>query len=116
MSPEAIVHLAALSSVGDAWADVAETWRVNVLGTVNVLEGAREARVLVISTGDVYGQAEQIPTPETAPVRPRSPYAASKAAAELAALQAGPNVGVVRPVQPEGRGRGGCVAVGVLAG
>jgi GDP-4-dehydro-6-deoxy-D-mannose reductase len=112
MSPEAIVHLAALSSVGEAWADVAETWRVNVLGTVNVLEAAREARVLVISTGDVYGQAEQIPTPETAPVRPKSPYAASKAGAELAALHAGPNVVVVRPFQHEGPGRDERFAVG----
>jgi GDP-4-dehydro-6-deoxy-D-mannose reductase len=108
----AIVHLAALSSVGDSWADVAETWRVNVLGTVNVLEAAVNGRVLVVSTGDVYGQAEQIPTPETAPVRPRSPYAASKAAAELAAAQAGPNVVVVRPFQHEGPGRDERFAVG----
>src|SRR5918999_2244936 len=86
--PAAIVHLAALSSVGDSWGDAAETWRVNVLGTVNVLEAAGGARVLVASTGDVYGDADERPTPETAPVPPPPPYAASKAAAELAAEQA----------------------------
>jgi GDP-4-dehydro-6-deoxy-D-mannose reductase len=109
---EAIAHLAALSSVGESWADVAETWRVNVLGTVNVLEAAEQGRVLVVSTGDVYGHAERVPTPESAPVSPRSPYAASKAAAELAAAQAGANVVVARPFQHEGPGRDERFAVG----
>jgi GDP-4-dehydro-6-deoxy-D-mannose reductase len=111
----AIAHLAALSSVGDSWDDLVETWRVNVLGTVNVLEAAAQGRVLVVSTGEVYGQADQTPTPESAPVRPRSPYAASKAAAELAASQAGPNVVVVRPFQHEGPGRDERFAVGSWA-
>ncbi len=60
---------------------------VNVLGTVNVSRGcgseAPSARVLFVSSGDVYGRAQQIPTPEEAPVDPISPYGASKAAAEL---------------------------------
>jgi GDP-4-dehydro-6-deoxy-D-mannose reductase len=116
--PEAIVHLAALSSVGDSWSDPAETWRVNLLGTVNVLDAAGAARVLVVSTGDVYGQADEIPTPETAPVRPGSPYAASKAAAEIAAEQArraGADVVVARAFQHEGPGRDERFAVGSWA-
>jgi GDP-4-dehydro-6-deoxy-D-mannose reductase len=117
-APEAVVHLAAVSSVGESWADAAETWRVNVLGTVNVLDAAGDARVLVVSTGDVYGQTDEIPTPETAPVKPRSPYAASKAAAEIAAEQvrrAGADILVARAFQHEGPGRDERFAVGSWA-
>src|SRR5439155_23480924 len=88
----AVVHLAALSSVAGSWESIPEAWRVNVLGTVNTLEAVREsapeARVLVVSTGDVYGRAGTTPTPEDAPLAPVSPYGASKAAAEIAAAQA----------------------------
>ena len=117
--PEAIVHLAAGSSVSTSWGDPGEAWRVNVLGTVNVLEAVRtrapEARVLVVSTGEVYGRAEEIPTTENAPVVPLSPYAASKAAAEVAASQAqraGLDVVVARAFQHEGPGRDERFAVG----
>lgn len=95
---------------------------MNALGTVNLLEAVRThapgARVLVVSTGDVYGQADEIPTPETAPYRPTSPYAASKAAAELGAEQfarAGADVVVARPFQHEGPGRDERFAVGSWA-
>ena len=108
-SSESVVHLAAASSVAASWTDAGEPWRVNALGTVNLLEAVRldapGARVLVVSTGEVYGQADEIPTPETAPFRPTSPYAASKAAAELAAEQfarAGSDVVVARAFQHEG--------------
>jgi GDP-4-dehydro-6-deoxy-D-mannose reductase len=121
-SPGAVVHLAAASSVGGSWDDPAETWRVNTLGTVNVLQAVREhapgARVLIVSTGEVYGQADDIPTPETAPLRPVSPYAASKAAADLAGEQArrsGLDVLVTRAFQHEGPGRGERFAVGSWA-
>jgi GDP-4-dehydro-6-deoxy-D-mannose reductase len=117
--PEAVVHLAAGSSVGASWGDPREAWRVNVLGTVNVLEAVRTlapgARVLVVSTGEVYGRAEEIPTTENAPVAPLSPYAASKAAAEVAAGQArraGLDVVVARAFQQEGPGRDERFAVG----
>jgi GDP-4-dehydro-6-deoxy-D-mannose reductase len=88
--PSALVHLAAVSSVGQSFGDAATVWRTNVFGTVNVVEALRAeapaARLLLVSSGDVYGEAEVVPTPEEAPVRPISPYAASKAAAELACL------------------------------
>jgi GDP-4-dehydro-6-deoxy-D-mannose reductase len=116
--PQAVVHLAALSSVGESWGDVAETWRVNVVGTVNVLEAAAGARVLLASTADVYGDADEFPTPETAPARPTSPYGASKAAAEVAAEQArraGADVVVARAFQHEGPGRDERFAVGSWA-
>ena len=118
-APKAIVHLAALSSVAESWDATSEVWRVNVLGTVNVLEAvaaaAPEARVLVASTGEVYGRAKKTPTPETEPVAPISPYAASKAAAELACAQAaqkGVDVVVARAFNHEGPGRDERFAIG----
>jgi GDP-4-dehydro-6-deoxy-D-mannose reductase len=121
-APRAVVHLAALSSVGSSWEDVAETWRVNVVGTVNVLEAARtqapECRVLVASTGDVYGRAQRVPSAEDDPLLPMSPYAASKAAAEVACEQArrvGVDVVVSRGFQQEGPGRDERFAVGSWA-
>jgi GDP-4-dehydro-6-deoxy-D-mannose reductase len=120
--PESVIHLAAASSVASSWTDAGEPWRVNALGTVNLLEavGAHtpDARVLVVSTGDVYGQADELPTPETAPFRPTSPYAASKAAAELASEQfqrARLDVVVARAFQHEGPGRDERFAVGSWA-
>jgi GDP-4-dehydro-6-deoxy-D-mannose reductase len=117
--PAAVVHLAALSSVGASWEDVAEVWRTNVIGTVQVLEAARseapDARVLVASSGEVYGRAETIPTPEDSPFAPGSPYAASKAAAELAASQAaarGQDVVVVRPFPQVGPAQDERFAIG----
>jgi GDP-4-dehydro-6-deoxy-D-mannose reductase len=121
-APGSVIHLAAASSVGASWTDALEPWRVNALGTVNLLEAVRsngqDVRVLVVSTGDVYGLADETPTPETAPYRPTSPYAASKAAAELAAEQsrrAGHDVVVVRSFQHEGPGRDERFAVGSWA-
>jgi GDP-4-dehydro-6-deoxy-D-mannose reductase len=121
-TPRVVVHLAALSSVGDSWGDAGETWRVNAVGTVNVLEAVRaeasECRVLVASTGEVYGRAQRVPTPEDEPLQPMSPYAASKAAAEVAceqARRAGVDVVVARAFQHEGPGRDERFAVGSWA-
>jgi GDP-4-dehydro-6-deoxy-D-mannose reductase len=117
--PAAVIHLAALSSVSASWESVAEVWRTNVLGTVNLLEAVRaeapEARVIVASSGEVYGRAETIPTPEHAPIAPVSPYAASKAAAELAGSQAaarGLDVVVVRTFPQVGPGQDERFAIG----
>ena len=118
--PRAVVHLAAAASVGDSWERSAETWHVNTIGTVNLVEAllaeAPEARLVLASTGEVYGRADELPTSEGAPVAPASPYAASKAAAELACLQAARSreldVVVVRPFQHEGPGRDERFAVG----
>ena len=114
--PEAVVHLAAESSVADSWADPFRSWRVNVEGSVNVLEAVRaqrpQARVLLASTCEVYGNARRIPTPEDEPVAPVSPYAASKAAAELACGAAGLDVVVARTANTEGPGRDDRFAVG----
>jgi GDP-4-dehydro-6-deoxy-D-mannose reductase len=110
---DAVVHLAAQSSVAASWQDAMESWRVNVDGTVRVLEAAPAgARILVASTCEVYGNASRIPTPEDERVGPVSPYAASKAAAELACLFSGLDVVVARAASHEGPGRDDRFAVG----
>lgn len=118
--PAGVIHLAARSSGATSWRHGSDVWQVNVLGTVNLLEAVREhaprARVLVVSTGEVYGRAERIPTPEDAPVAPLSPYAAAKAASELAAGRAaradGLDVVVVRSFLHTGPGQSEEFAVG----
>jgi GDP-4-dehydro-6-deoxy-D-mannose reductase len=114
--PSALVHLAAESSVAASWQDVFRVWRVNVEGTVNVLEAVRreqpEARVLYPSTSEVYGNARRFPTPEDEPVAPISPYAMTKAAAELACALPGLDVVVARAFNHEGPGRDDRFAVG----
>jgi len=123
--PEAIYHLAAISNVGESWEFPAEVLRVNVLGTASVLSAAREQPeppvVLVVSSAEVYGAVgpDELPIDETAPLRPLSPYAASKAAAEQLALQAwrgyGQPVIVVRPFNHVGPGQAPTFAVSALA-
>jgi GDP-4-dehydro-6-deoxy-D-mannose reductase len=117
--PRAFVHLAAQSSVAASWEEADAAWSVNVLGTVHVLEAVRlhrsDARVLFASTGEVYGRAARFPTPESEPVAPVSPYAATKAAAEVAcahAARTGLDVVVARAFSHEGPGRDARFAVG----
>ncbi|HEX3594383.1 MAG TPA: GDP-mannose 4,6-dehydratase [Polyangiaceae bacterium] len=90
--PDAVVHLAAVSSVSKSHGNPVETLDVNVVGTTALLAAARmavpRARLLVVGSGEVYGRGSNaLPAPETAPLEPLSPYAASKAAAEMVALQ-----------------------------
>lgn len=86
--PTYIAHLAAVSSVRWSFAHPLETRQVNVEGARNVLQAAAEgvppARVLVIGSGEEYGQNDGTPLPEcpVAELRPLSPYAASKAEVE----------------------------------
>jgi GDP-4-dehydro-6-deoxy-D-mannose reductase len=92
--PDVIYHLAALSHVGTSWSNPSEVLRVNVIGTASVLAASRatapDAMTVVISSAEVYGvvQPSQMPLNEGAAIRPVTPYAASKAAAELVTLQA----------------------------
>lgn len=87
--PDVIVHLAAIASPPQAARAPELTYRVNFLGTRSVLEAAvrhaPEARVLLVCSADAYGSsAPGSPAfTETAPLRPASPYARSKAAGEL---------------------------------
>jgi GDP-4-dehydro-6-deoxy-D-mannose reductase len=123
--PDAVYHLAARTHVGDSWRAPLEVLRVNVLGTAGVLAAARraapEATVLVVSSSEVYGSLlpGELPVAESAPLRPVTPYAASKAAAEQVALQAWrgyeQRVVVVRPFNHVGPGQSASFAVPALA-
>lgn len=88
--PDAIVHLAGQAFVPQSIADPLGTLAVNATGTAHVLEAARAvgARVLVVSSAEVYGiqRPERMPLDETAVVRPGNAYAASKLAAEAYGL------------------------------
>ncbi|MDY7102859.1 MAG: GDP-mannose 4,6-dehydratase [Actinomycetota bacterium] len=97
--PDVVYHLAAFSSVAESWDDPAATFRTNAEGTLNLLLACRDAgvgRVVCIGSADVYGKVapDELPVDETTPMRPHSPYAASKAAAEQAAVWAGYGLGL----------------------
>jgi GDP-4-dehydro-6-deoxy-D-mannose reductase len=91
--PEVVYHLAGWSDVGGSWAAPVEVFRANAEGTLNVLLASAEAgveRVLAVSSADVYGivSEDELPITEDAALRPVTPYAASKVAADYLALQA----------------------------
>jgi UDP-glucose 4-epimerase len=93
----AVVHLAARPSVPRSLADPMATHAVNVTGTMEVLEAARRQggpHVVVASSSSVYGANPALPKREDMATRPVSPYAASKLAAESAALAYGHSFGL----------------------
>ncbi len=94
--PEQIYHLAGFSSGALAREQAAEALTVNAGGTVNLCEAVLavreefpgfDPRILVMGSGDSYGDAARdgVPLSEELPLRPVSPYGLSKAAQELAA-------------------------------
>ena len=92
-APDVVYHLAGWAHVGDSWKHPTEVVRVNVGGTAAVLEACRAAdvgRILVVGSADAYGafSPSDLPLREDLPLRPVTPYGASKAAAEVLALQA----------------------------
>ncbi len=94
---DAIVHLAARSSVPRSLDDPHASHEVNATGTLNVLEAARTnggCHVIVASSSSVYGANAVLPKQESAATRPMSPYAASKLAAESYALGHGTSFGL----------------------
>lgn len=114
--PDAVVHLAGLTHVGSSWQQMPEYFRVNVEGTANLLDALAGAttgapgqcRVVFASSAEVYGrvpEAEQ-PIGEDRPPAPRSPYALTKAAAELLMRRAQAvtvrSFNIVGPGQAEG--------------
>ncbi|MEY2567803.1 MAG: GDP-4-dehydro-6-deoxy-D-mannose reductase [Actinomycetota bacterium] len=123
--PDAVYHLAALANVSDSWRDPARTFEVNATGTLHLLEAARRVephpRVLLVCSAEVYGGAapDQGPIGEDTPVRPVTPYAASKVAAEYLGLQAHLGYGVpvvrVRAFNHVGPSQSGAFVVSDLA-
>src|SRR5215472_5912079 len=84
--PEAVLHLAAQAGVNRSRRDPAGDALANVVGTVALVKACLDAgvtRFVMASTGGaIYGHATQLPTPETAPAQPLSPYGAAKLACE----------------------------------
>lgn len=86
-APDVIFHLAAQIDVRESVRDPRADAHANVMGTVNLLQAARESHVKRVifasSGGTVYGDTDVIPTPEEHPLRPASPYGAAKASCEM---------------------------------
>jgi CDP-glucose 4,6-dehydratase len=85
---DSVFHLAAQTIVANARALPRETFEVNVLGTLNVMEACREhgvGRVVVASSDKAYGSSEKLPYREEFPLRAVHTYDASKAAADILA-------------------------------
>ncbi len=87
-APDEIVHLAGLSHVGESWQRPELYFRVNVLGSENLLRAAQGVRVIAASSAEVYGAVpeEEQPLTEDREVAPMSPYGMTKAAMERIAL------------------------------
>ena len=80
-----ILHQGALPSVPRSINDPITSNDVNILGTLNILEAAKEfgvKRVVLASSSSIYGNSETLPKEETMPVNPMSPYALTKYAQE----------------------------------
>lgn len=127
LGPEAVIHLAAVASGGDARRDPGTAWRVNAMGTALlasalgqvVAERRGDPLLLLASTAEVYGRGPQTPRREADATAPVSSYAASKLAAEIAALEVhrrtGLRVVITRAFAHTGRGQDGRFVVPALA-
>jgi GDP-4-dehydro-6-deoxy-D-mannose reductase len=123
--PGAVYHLASLTHVGESWDAPAETFRVNAMGTLSVLEAARALnptpRVLIVGSAEMYGgvRPDELPLTERSPLRPATPYAVSKVSAEYLGVQAWLGYGTpvlrVRPFNHVGPGQSSRFVVSSLA-
>ena len=93
IAPDGVIHLAGLTSVAESFRAPDLFFDVNFGGTWNLLKALRSAgfsgRMVFVSSGDCYGAISpaQLPVAEDHPLRPRNPYAVSKAAAEALCYQ-----------------------------
>jgi dTDP-glucose 4,6-dehydratase len=82
---DVVFHLGALIAIPYSYLHPTEVVQVNVLGTMNVLNAARDVgieRLIHTSTSEVYGTAQRVPIDETHPLAGQSPYSASKIGAD----------------------------------
>lgn len=115
LQPSAIIHLAAQSHVPTSFRNPELTWRVNLQGTLNLLEAVKrvspQSLVINVGSSDMYGGAFRggVPVTEQTAFQPLNPYAASKAAADLAAGQYAASEGLriirARPFNHTGPGQ-----------
>lgn len=89
--PQVVFHLAAHTAPALSWKDPEAAFHVNVFGTINLLEALRKARLdpIIVMAGSSaeygFSTPDEIPIKEEKPLRPGSPYAVSKVAADLMA-------------------------------
>jgi UDP-glucose 4-epimerase len=98
---DAVLHVAGQASIATSFASPERDLRVNVAGTLNVIERCLAAgvpRLVYASSMTVYGEPELVPTPEDAPCRPVSYYGVTKYAAERYAHVAGARTDVALSV------------------
>lgn len=96
LQPAAVYNLAAVSSVGDSWADPDLTEAVNHTAVCDMLDVLRAVRerdghapsFIQASSAEIFGQADSVPVDEDTPLAPASPYGAAKAAAHQAVARA----------------------------
>lgn len=111
--PDWVFHLAGYASAGQSFREPAAAWAGNLSASLSlyeaVLGSGLRPRILHVSSGLVYGDAGDEPLTEDAALRPASPYAASKAAADLLAYQQTRSPGLdvvrVRPFNQVGPGQ-----------
>jgi GDP-4-dehydro-6-deoxy-D-mannose reductase len=120
--PDAVIHLAAVASNTAARRDPEAAWALNAGATAalaQAMAAAGAARFLLVSSAEVYGAGHDGPIPETAAIAPISPYAASKAGAELAAAEVARRtalaVVVARPFPHTGPGQSTAYVLPALA-
>ena len=106
---DVVYHLAALIAIPYSYRSPRSYVETNVLGTLNVLEAARQLatpRVVHTSTSEVYGTARSVPISEDHPLQGQSPYSASKIGADKIAesyqLSFGVPVATLRPFNTYG--------------
>jgi GDP-4-dehydro-6-deoxy-D-mannose reductase len=122
-TPSSLFHLAAFSSPSISWERPAEAVLKNVEMTLNVLEAARqeapEATVVVIGSGQIYGEPDALPVSEEAPLQPGNPYAVSKASCDMLGHQYAEGYGMrvvrMRPFNHAGPGQSEEYVVSSLA-
>ena len=107
-----VFHLAAVTFVPEAGRDPSAAFNINLLGTVHLAAAmarhAPGARLIFVSTAEVYGHPQSLPMRESHPLEPTNPYAISKAAADqyCAYLKhVGRDVVRVRPFNHTGPGQ-----------
>jgi GDP-4-dehydro-6-deoxy-D-mannose reductase len=123
--PAAVLHLAAISFVPDSVSNPEQTYEVNFLGTLRLLQALTESgfkgRFVFVGSGDTYGLVTEadLPIVETQPLRPRNPYAVSKVAAEALCYQwsqtASFDVMMARPFNHIGSGQAPTFAISDFA-
>ncbi|MBF0275105.1 MAG: GDP-mannose 4,6-dehydratase [Nitrospinae bacterium] len=115
IKPDEIYHLGALASPKESFDAPLMYHQVNYLGTLNLYEAIKEVKfspnILFVSSSEVYGSPSQndLPLTEKSPIHPESPYAASKAAAEIISQQYNKteklNIKIARPFNHFGTGQ-----------